>query len=106
SHRDSGNVLGETFAFRGGTVPLHVERGDDEVALFLRQFLRRFITSATPSPPTTAALFGLPVVARERTDLDEVEVAARLVAGAIRGHRVVGHEVTGRERHFLEEQGV
>ena len=54
----------------------------------------------------TATLLRLLVVPAEGTDLEEVDVARRLVAAAIPRGRVVGDEVAGLQSELLEKERV
>ena len=103
-HDGQGREVLAALALAGpGAVAHPVEGAGHDFTLTRREPVHRALTATTAAPTT---LLGLAVVAPERPDLQEVDVAGGGVAAAVGGHRVVGNQVAGLQGHLLEEEGV
>src|SRR5690606_19252472 len=99
--RERDQVLAELLVRVLLAVALHVERAGDDLALPLHERARLDHVAAAAG---AAHLLGLPVVAAKGPDLDEVDVAGRVLRPGPRvvlDARVVRHEVAALEVQLL-----
>ena len=104
-NRERGDVLATLLIDGAAAVAQPVEGAGHHFLLPGHESFRR-LTLRTTTTATATLLFGLTIVLRERSDFEEVDIAAAAVARSILRHGVIRYQVARYQRHLFQEQRV